>query len=70
MTLAVVHENPGAASHRIDQQVQIAVSVNVGEDSACRILASATDPGGIGDILEFPIAEIAEEFVVVAVETA
>src|SRR6266513_6288701 len=70
MTLAVVYENPGAASHRIDQQVQITVSVDVGEDSARRILASATDAGGVRDIFKVPVAEIAEEFVVVAVETA
>src|SRR5438874_7275628 len=70
MTLAVVHENPGTASHRIDQQVQIAVSVDVGEDGARRILASATDSGGVRDIFKLAVAEIAEKFVVVAVETA
>src|SRR5438445_36027 len=70
MTLAVVLENPGATSHRIDQKVQITVPVNVGEDSARRILASAPDTGGVRDILKFPVTQISVHPVVVAVETA
>src|SRR5258708_29226692 len=69
MSLAIVLENSGAASHGIDQQVQVAVAVNVGENRAGRILVSTTDPGGVGDVLKSPIAKIAEEFVV-AIEAA
>src|SRR5437879_1780219 len=68
MTFAIVFKNPGAASHRVDQQVQVSVAVDVGENGACRILVSATDTGGVRDILKPPVAEIAKERVVPAIE--
>src|SRR5437667_692697 len=68
MSIAAVLENSSAASHRVDQKVQIAIPVNVGQDGACRNLAAATNAGRVRDIFKLPVAEIAVEFVAAAVE--
>src|SRR5438876_8172918 len=64
MASAIVEKAARAAANRIDQQVQVAVAVNIREYGASRGLAFTSDAGSGRDILELPFAEIAEEPVV------
>jgi hypothetical protein len=70
MHLAVVTKNSRSATERIDQQIQVTIPINVGQNSARRVLIPATDAGGIRDILKFPIPKIAVELVAPSVQAA
>ena len=46
---------------RADEQIEIAIAVEIHEHCAGGIDASARNPRGVGDILEFPVAEVSVE---------
>ena len=55
---AVVQEQSRAGGDAVDQQVGVAVAVDIGEHRAGGELPGTTDPGRIGDVGELPAAEI------------
>ena len=69
MAFAVVEKNICAVAHGVDDQIQIAVAVDVGKGRAGASASMISDAGCLGDALEFPIPEIAIENVV-AVDAA
>src|SRR4051794_4606057 len=69
MAGAFVEEAGVGTAHGSDEQIEFAIAVDVGEDRAGGSLIWAGDAGLVGDVLEFPIAEVFEEDVF-AVEIA
>src|SRR5712664_221446 len=63
MSVAVIYENVGSAAQRIDDHIQVAIAVDVGEYRPRGIQLRASHPGGGGNVLEFPISQIAVEHV-------
>ena len=61
MSLAIVQKQTGAAAERIDQQIQIAIPIDIREDGASRILICTRHARRWGDVFEFPIAQITIE---------
>ena len=61
VALAVVHENRVRPSRREQDQVEIAVAIDVGERGPGRISVAGADAGGCRDVLEPPAAEVAVE---------
>src|ERR1041384_6409472 len=45
----------------IDDEIEVAIPVHIGESSACGVEVRAGDPGAFRDLLESPMAEIAIE---------
>src|SRR5437868_3616345 len=69
MAFAVVEKNICAVAHGVDDQIEIAVAIDIGKGSAGASASTISDAGFLGDVLEFPIPEIAIENVV-AVDAA
>src|SRR6266404_2088054 len=63
MTFTVVEEGTCAAPNGIDEQVQVAIAIEVRQHSAGRVLVWASDAGRLRDILEFPIPKISIEHI-------
>src|SRR5205809_7588362 len=61
VSFAIVEENVAASSKGVNDQIEVAVAIDVGEAGAGGIQAGAANPGGGGYIFEMPVAEIAEE---------
>ena len=57
--VAVVDEQRHSPAERADQEVQVAVAVDVGEHGAGRVAAGHRDAGRRGDVLEAPVAQVA-----------
>ena len=57
----IIEEEEGPAANRVDEQVKVAVAVDIGKSRSGRIgtLASNASPGG--DILKLPVTQIAIE---------
>jgi hypothetical protein len=61
MSLAVIEEESGPTAQGIDQEVEVAVAIDIGKGGAGGGLVGEGDAGGIGDVLEAPIAEVTVE---------
>ena len=61
--LAIIYENVCSASQRIDDQVQIAIAVDVGQNRAGRVQGRAGHPGRSRHVLEFPTTKIVVEHI-------
>ena len=62
--LAIVEKNMGALAHGIDDQIEIAVAVEVGQQRAARIHSRAANASAGGNVFKAPVAEVAVERVV------
>ena len=63
MALAIIDKNVRSLPQRIDDQVQIAVAVDVSENRAGRVQGRAVHSGSNRNVLEIPIAKIVVEHV-------
>ena len=61
MRMAVIQKQPHSASHAADQQIEMSIPIHVGKDGPGRCLIGTSDSGTCGDILEFPVAQVAVE---------
>src|ERR1043166_1090394 len=52
-----------AAAVRIDHQIEVAVTIDIGQDGPSGIQIRTGDAGCFGNVLELPVAEIAEKLV-------
>src|SRR4030095_14233199 len=59
--MAVVVKNTCAASKRVDQQIQVAVAIDVRKSRSRRILLPARDSCFTGDVLKSPVPKIPVE---------
>jgi hypothetical protein len=68
-TPAVVLEHSSAAPERVHEEIQVAVAIDIGKGRPGRVLSLAGHTGGMGDVLEAPVAQIAVKRVA-RIETA
>ena len=59
MAFAIVAEDARSTADRIDNQIQGAVAVEVGERGPGRVQVVAGHAGARGDVLKLPIAQVA-----------
>jgi hypothetical protein len=59
MTLPVIEEEAGSSAERVDQQIQVSVSIDVRENCPGRILSRTSNARRSCDVRKFPIAQIA-----------
>src|SRR6266540_3395007 len=59
MALSVVHEQRVRPAEGDEQEILVAVAVDVGKGASCRIAARRRDAGTHRDVFEPPVAEIA-----------
>ena len=64
--IAIIEKNMAATCDGVDQKVQIAIAVDIGEAGAGDVQAGATDAGGGSYIFEVPIPQIPKEVAVPA----
>ncbi len=63
---AIVEENVRACANGIDDEVEVAVAIEIDESGASAVDMGEGDAGLSGDVFKFPVAEIAVEHVVSA----
>jgi hypothetical protein len=61
MALTVIQEKTGAGANPVNQQVEITVAIDVGENRPRGILAKASDSRLLSDVLEPPSTQIPVE---------
>ncbi len=63
MALAIIQKTARPNTQPIDQQIEVAISIQVSEHRAGGELSGTSDTRWVGNILEFPSSEIAKQFV-------
>src|SRR5260221_5770038 len=58
MPFAVVQKKPGPAATGIDEQIQIAIAIDIGQHGPSGELPLASHTGLGGDVLEPPVAQV------------
>src|SRR3954470_10389144 len=64
LSLTIIEKNVASTHYRIDNQVEVSVTINIGKARSCYIQVTQMNPGSDRNIFETPVPQVAEEVTV------